>query len=36
MSGKRDRLYFEAMRILACFFVIFNHTEVEGFFLYLE
>ncbi len=36
MSGKRDQLYLEAMRILACFFVIFNHTETEGFFLYLQ
>lgn len=32
-KGKR-RLDIECMRILAAFFVIFNHTETTGFFLF--
>lgn len=33
-EGKQKRLYLEAMRILAVFFVIFNHTDERGFFLF--
>lgn len=29
-------LYLEAMRIIACFFVIFNHTGNNGFFLFSQ
>ncbi len=29
-------LYYEAMRVAACFFVIFNHTGTEGFFLFSQ
>ena len=36
MKGKRKNLYFEMMRILACFFVIFNHTGERGYFLFSQ
>lgn len=34
MSSKRKYIYLEAMRIFACFFVLFNHTGYKGFFLF--
>ena len=34
MEKKEKRIYFEVMRIVACFFVIFNHTSVNGYFLF--
>lgn len=33
MKNRRSHIYLEFMRIIACFFVIFNHTGAEGFFL---
>ena len=34
MEKKEKQIYFEVMRIVACFFVIFNHTGVDGYFLF--
>lgn len=34
MENNNRRLYFDIMKILACFFVIFNHTGNYGFFLF--
>ena len=34
MEKKVQYDYYEVMRILACFFVIFNHTAYDGFFLF--
>ncbi|MDY4970687.1 MAG: acyltransferase [Lachnospiraceae bacterium] len=36
MKNNGKYLYFEVMRIIACFFVIFNHTGKKGFYLFLE
>lgn len=36
MKKKRNLLHIECMRILAAFFVIFNHTEGNGYFLFAE
>ncbi len=36
MEGKKKYLYLETMRIFACFFMIFNHTNVRGFFLFSQ
>ena len=33
-EGNGKRLYLEIMRIIATFFVIFNHTENKGYFLF--
>lgn len=35
-ENKKKYLYLEVMRIFACFFVIFNHTEKYGFFLFSQ
>lgn len=35
-GGHRNIIYIEALRVFACFFVIFNHTGVYGFFLFSE
>jgi len=32
--GKARKVYFDALRIIAAFFVIFNHTGTNGFFLF--
>lgn len=34
--GTKKILYYEVMRIAACFFVIFHHTGTEGFFLFSQ
>lgn len=34
MVKKNKKIYFEVMRILACFFVIFTHTRNDGYFLF--
>lgn len=34
VTGKRTKLHIEAMRIVAAFFVIFNHTGLNGFLLF--
>ena len=36
MEKRQKSLYLEIMRIFACFFVIFNHTEHYGFFLFSQ
>lgn len=36
MNSSGKHLYLEIMRILACFFVIFNHTGNNGFFLFSQ
>lgn len=36
MEKKEKKLYLEIMRIFACFFVIFNHTSHDGFFLFSQ
>ena len=33
---KEKYIYLEIIRIIAMFFVIFNHTGIEGFFLYFK
>lgn len=34
MVKENKKIYFEVMRILACFFVIFTHTRNDGYFLF--
>lgn len=34
MVKENKKIYFEVMRILACFFVIFTHTRTDGYFLF--
>lgn len=34
MDEKKKYLYMECLRIIACLFVIFNHTNINGFFLF--
>ena len=31
---KTKRLHIEALRVIACFFVIFNHSQQRGYFLF--
>lgn len=33
-NSNRNYLYIEILRIIACFFVIFNHTYTKGFMLF--
>ena len=35
-QGKKRIVYFDALRIIAVFFMIFNHTRYDGFFLFAQ
>lgn len=35
-TPKEKYLYLEVLRIIACFFVIFNHTSYDGFFIFTQ